>query len=219
MQGEHAAPDQLPQPLRSAPFSFRSKQRNMPLELPGWILNSYSIKVFNVLFYHFNGMKSSFVQPYEPYFFPLDSIHNWNRMYGKRGFAQYQATFPFESKQGLISLLETLSESRRGSFLAIVKRFGPAGKGLLSHPMSGFTLTLDLPNRRGLSAFMRELDEILLDYGGRLYTAKDCTADPATFSAMYPQLDAFLEVKAQVDPFNCFASTMSRRLGLTPTSR
>ncbi len=216
MQGNHAIPGKLPDKLRTMPFKAKSHTINLPVQFPNWALNSWSVKVFNSLYSTLNRMKSREYEPYEAFFFPLDSIQNWNRMYGKQGFGQYQATFPYENVDGLVKLFEKLSQSRRASFLAVLKSFGSSGNGLLSYPFPGFTLALDLPNRDNLSGFMRSLDAILLDYGGRIYTAKDFSTDAATFAVMYPRFDEFLALKEQFDPENRFSSSMSRRLGLTP---
>ncbi len=116
--------------------------------------------------------------------------------------------------QGVVRTLEALSESRRPSFLAVLKRFGEANPGMLSHPFKGYTLTLDIANRPGLPEFLKQLDAILLEHAGRLYLAKDTATDAATFRAMYPRMDEFLAVKNRLDPEGRLASSMARRLGL-----
>ncbi|HOQ89097.1 MAG TPA: D-arabinono-1,4-lactone oxidase [Candidatus Hydrogenedentes bacterium] len=147
------------------------------------------------------------------YFFPLDSVTNWNRMYGRRGFVQYQATVPLESAQCLTELLRRSYQNGFFSFLGVLKRFGAGGIGMLSHPMPGYTLTLDFPVRDGLERFLRECDRLLLDWGGRLYLAKDILALPETIAAMYPRLNEFLKVRAHVDSARVLGSDLSRRLG------
>ena len=154
---------------------------------------------------------------YDRFFYPLDSIHHWNRMYGKRGFTQYQVVFPAESGlAGLIELLRRLSASGRGSFLGVLKRFGDANAGLLSFPRSGYTLALDLPMEEGLPSFLRELDRLLLDFGGRVYLAKDAVTTAASFAAMYPRLDEFRQIKARLDPRGRLSSSLARRVGIVP---
>src|SRR6202035_1562118 len=152
---------------------------------------------------------------YEPFFFPLDSIHNWNRIYGKRGFTQYQCVWPMaESRAGLIELLEAISGSGRASFLAVLKKFG-AQEGMLSFPMPGYTLALDFPVTDGLLEFLDRLDQMVLKRGGRVYLAKDARMRPDTFRAMYPNLPKWQAAKAVADPNNRFSSSLSRRLGMT----
>ena len=215
MRGNPAAPSQLPpgpagKPLHT-PHRFNA---TVPFDFPPFVLNPLSIRAFNETFYAMNRpVKGKWVD-YEKYFFPLDRILHWNRMYGKRGFVQYQATFPPEGRAGLRVMLERCSLARRASFLAVLKKFGDAGKGMLSHPMRGYTLTLDIANAPGLVPFLGELDRILLDHGGRLYLAKDTAAAPETIAAMYPRLDEFRSVLRRVDPDGRLDSDLARRTGI-----
>lgn len=213
MHGNHASVGELPEKGRVAPYRLpRRPTLAIPVDFPGFVLNPYSIKAFNALFYAKNRTASDIVIDYDKYFYPLDGIHQWNRMYGKSGFIQYQASFPYESRAGLVKLLERLSASQCASFLAVLKCFGASGPGMLSHPMPGYTLTLDIPNAFGLDALVGSLDRLLLEYGGRLYLAKDSLARPETFAAMYPRLDEFREIREQVDPDHLLASNLSKRL-------
>jgi len=178
-------------------------------------LNSASLRAFNELYYYLQSRRTQpFISDYESFFFPLDRIGNWNRMYGKRGFVQYQCVLPSaEARAGMQALLEELSRARRSSFLSVLKRFGPAGSGLLSFPIEGYTLTLDLPvSDAELFPFLDRLDEIVLKHGGRVYLAKDARLRPETFRAMYPRLNEWSAVKSQVDPENKFDSDLARRL-------
>lgn len=217
MRGNHAVTSELPAKLASAPFRLPKRPTlAVPLDFPGFALNSWSITAFNTLFYAANRDAKDKLVDYDKYFYPLDGVLQWNRMYGKRGFIQYQATFPKEEKAGLVKMLEHLASARRASFLVVLKCFGAAGRGLLSYPTPGYTLALDIPNRRGLEAFTRELDQILLDHGGRLYLAKDAVTDPETFAAMYGEdLAKFRELQGTLDPQGVLRSDMSRRLRLT----
>jgi FAD/FMN-containing dehydrogenase len=137
-------------------------------------------------------------------------------MYGKRGFVQYQCVIPDAGAyDGMRQVLQMLSNSRRPSFLAVLKRFGPQGKGLLSFPTSGYTLALDLPIREhGLFALLHQLDEIVLRYGGRIYLAKDARLSAESFRVMYPRYAEWLKIKNTVDPQHRFSSSLSRRLGI-----
>ena len=218
MRGHHATRDDLPAPLRRAPYSKPRRQHNLAFDFPSWVLNAASMAAFNNLYYRLQGRrKEPFVADYESFFFPLDRIGNWNRMYGKRGFVQYQCVLPSDrALEGMRALLEALGTAGRASFLSVLKRFGPEGQGLLSFPIEGYTLTLDLPvSDAGLFPFLDHLDEIVVKYGGRVYLAKDARMRPETFRAMYPRLDEWLEVKRAIDAENCFDSDLARRLQIT----
>jgi decaprenylphospho-beta-D-ribofuranose 2-oxidase len=153
--------------------------------------------------------------PYEPYFYPLDAIHGWNRLYGARGFAQYQVAFPMDtSEAGLTEVLERLSQASRASFLAVLKRFGPGTPGPLSFPQEGYTLALDLPMSDSLPAFIRDLDQLALAHRGRVYLAKDALVAPEVFAAMYPRLEEFRTLQRRLDPEGRMGSSMARRLGI-----
>ncbi|GMW00936.1 MAG: oxidoreductase [Candidatus Hydrogenedentota bacterium] len=215
MSGDHVRAADMPHD--ADPFYVKPKpKKSVPFEFPEMALNPWSIGAFNEIFYMRHPTAYDTIVDYDTYFYPLDSIHSWNRIYGRRGFTQYQATVPDGEEQGIVTLLERLSESGRASFLAVLKRMGPAGPGLLSHPISGYTLTLDIPMRDGLVPFLHELDEILLKHRGRLYLAKDVCTRPETFAAMYPRLDEFRAIKARLDPQNRISSRMARRLKIVP---
>ncbi len=215
MRANHAKLSDLSARQAKNPCRLPSRPRlSVPVDFPGFVLNKWSIRAFNTLFYAKNVDVRDKIVGYEKYFYPLDGIQQWNRMYGKQGFIQYQATFPLESRAGLIKMLEKLAEAQRASFLVVLKRFGEAGPGLLSYPMPGYTLALDIPNRSGVESFAKELDHILLDHGGRLYLAKDALADPDTFAAMYPKREAFRTIRRNLDPQGVLCSEMSRRLRL-----
>lgn len=214
MLGNHAGPGELGS-RKGEPFKVRAKHKpGVPFDFPGLVLNPLSIKAFNAAFYAMHPTSQGKIIDYDTYFYPLDSIHNWNRIYGKRGFTQYQATFPVGHEEGLIGLLERLSAASCASFLAVLKRFGPQGPGLLSYPFEGYTLTLDIPIRAGLLAFLSDCDKHVLKHGGRLYLAKDVNTHPDVFAAMYPRLAEFRTVRRKVDPNSRLSSRMARRLRL-----
>ena len=200
--------------LCASPFRIPSRfQIGVPVDMPEWLLNPTSVRLFNALNWKKFGLRRRVILDMDRYFFPLDSVAHWNRMYGRRGFVQYQVTVPSSAGQGLVELLNRCHAAGFVSFLGVLKRFGEAGSGMLSHPMPGYTLTLDFPVKEGLERFLRECDRLLLDWGGRLYLAKDALALPETIAAMYPRLEAFLAVRAQVDPGRMLASDLSKRLG------
>ncbi len=217
MCGHHAAPDELGADC-AHPFEVASKRaRSIPFDFPPWALNGLSIAAFNAQFFSREGGKREpFLCGYDPYFYPLDGIDQWNRMYGKRGFVQYQCVIPDATAfEGIRELLQALADSGRPSFLAVLKRLGEQGRGLLSFPMAGYTLALDLPIRDdGLFALLDKLDGIVLQHGGRVYLAKDARLSAASFRGMYPQYEEWLRIKDTFDAENKFSSSMSRRLGI-----
>jgi decaprenylphospho-beta-D-ribofuranose 2-oxidase len=215
--GDFASRDALPANLRHEPLHAKEKTSPpVPFNLPNFALNSLSMRAFNVAYYAMHRDHPEALTPYDVFFFPLDSIHNWNRIYGKRGFVQYQCVWPLnESRAGLIETLEAISGSGRASFLAVLKKFG-AQQGMLSFPMPGYTLALDFPVTDGLMEFLDRLDAMVLKRGGRVYLAKDARMRPDTFRAMYPKFDEWRAAKAQADPNNHFSSTLSRRLQMDP---
>jgi L-gulonolactone oxidase len=175
--------------------------RSMPTDRLGALLNPVTLKAFNTL-YHANGKLSagSRLSHYEPFMYPLDSIHHWNRLYGRSGFYQYQCAIPEAAgREPIRQMLQEISASGEGSFLAVLKRFGNLpSPGLMSFPMPGLTLALDFRNRnrKTLELFSR-LDAIVGASGGRLYAAKDQRIPPALFKQGYPAFDQFCEL---VDP-------------------
>jgi FAD/FMN-containing dehydrogenase len=152
---------------------------------------------------------------YDAYFFPLERLRNWNRLYGSKGFLQYQLVIPCESAYaGISAVLERVAAAGKGSFLSVLKRFGKGNANLLSFPTEGYTLALDFKYEPSLFPLLDELDAIVLDHGGRLYLAKDARMSAEFFRKTYPNWERFLEIKAKVDPDGRFSSLQSRRLGL-----
>jgi decaprenylphospho-beta-D-ribofuranose 2-oxidase len=153
--------------------------------------------------------------PFARFFCPLDSIHDWNRIYGRAGFHQFQCVLPHaEAPRGLRALLETLAQAGRASFLAVLKSMGPAGRGYLSFPMPGMTLALDFPSRSGVRELLATLEWIVLEHGGRIYLAKDSALSVDAFKTMYPCLAKFRAIRADIDPSGRLASDMARRRAL-----
>ena len=217
MRGHHAQAAELSRKIKEPLLLKERGKLNLPFDLPQWVLNSLTISAFNQFYYLWQGAKREpFVTDYATFFHPLDSINNWNRMYGRRGFIQYQCVLPpVESLEGLRKLLEELARERRASFLAVLKRFGPQNQGLLSFPMEGYTLALDMPvSDAGLFRFLDRLDEIVLGHGGRVYLAKDTRVKAETFRRMYPKFSEWEKIKRKVDPENRFQSDLGRMLGI-----
>jgi len=214
--GEHAKLQDLPDSKKSAPLKLpKKKQIPFPFNLPSWILNSFTIQAFNFLYYNKNLKKEiNNVVSYEPFFYPLDAFSNWNRGYGKKGFVQYQFVLPLEAKQGLIEILNRISDKGMGSFLAVLKVFGQQDS-LISFPKEGYTLALDFPVRKGLFEFLDELDKIVLQYGGRIYMSKDARMQPGVLAAGYERLDEFKRIVRIYNPNGKIRSVQSDRLFLT----
>jgi decaprenylphospho-beta-D-ribofuranose 2-oxidase len=208
MVGEHARDGQLLLPAKRA--------LSVPLDMPAALLNRYSVQAFNELYYRrIRKPVSKQRVTFESFFYPLDGIQQWNRLYGKQGFVQYQFVIPKAAGlQGMRAILERISSSQRGSFLTVLKTFGAANHNLLSFPMEGYTLALDFKLEAGLLALLDELDSMVLAFGGRLYLAKDARMSEATFKQSQPNWQQFQEIRAQYGALGKFASLQSRRLGL-----
>jgi FAD/FMN-containing dehydrogenase len=214
--GEHAKVHELPPRLRSAPLSVPAKlPLAVPFELPFSALNRYTVQAFNELYFRRAKARSSdLVLSYDPYFYPLDSIRSWNRLYGYRGFVQYQCVLPLKtSREGLTELLELTSKTRTGSFLGVLKLFG-SQDGVLSFPLHGYTLTLDFPWSDKTAKLLRRFDDIVARHGGRLYLAKDARLPRDIFERTQPNLERFRGLRASSGAGRVFNSLQSQRLGL-----
>ena len=208
MLGEHAQEGPLlAQNIKAIP---------VPMDMPAFLLNQTTITAFNTLYYNKTlQVKTSQHIAYETFFYPLDTIANWNRLYGKPGFVQYQFALPKAGGEiGLRQVLERISSSGKGSFLAILKIFGKANQNLLSFPIEGYTLALDFKVEPNLFHLLNELDQIVLKYNGRLYLSKDARMSESTFKSSYPRWTEFEAVRKQYFAIDHFASYQSRRLGL-----
>jgi FAD/FMN-containing dehydrogenase len=214
--GEHAALSDLGDRQKKNPLLMPGKKQvTFPFNLPSWILNSLTVRAFNLLYYNKNTKKEiTNTVKYEPFFYPLDAILHWNRGYGKKGFIQYQFVVPLKSRQGLIAILQKISEKGLGSFLAVLKVFGRQ-ESLIGFPMEGYTLALDIPVRKGLFDILDELDDIVLQYGGRIYMSKDARMKPAVLQGGYPHLSRFLSILKKYNPEGRIHSMQSDRLLLT----
>ena len=167
----------------------------LPFALPAWMLNRYSVKAFNSAYYRIHAAKKGAnTVPYDSFFYPLDSVRQWNLIYGKQGFLQYQCVIPETNIETFEELLDRIARSGMGSFLGVMKQFGSApSAGMLSFPRPGLTIALDFAMRgeRTLK-LMQSLDEVVLQSGGALYPAKDARMSPSLFEASYPQWRSFV---------------------------
>ena len=208
--GNHAREEDL-DPRRKDRRPRPARHVAVPFTFPSGLLNRTTMRAFNAAYFAAAGAESGFVD-FDRFFFPLDFLENWNRMYGRKGFVQYQCVFPDDGRKAVADVLERCSRDGRGSFLAVLKRFGAASNAPLSFPTAGYTLSLDLPVRDGLWEWLDRLDELVIEHGGRVYLAKDARMSSGSFRAMYPRLDEWLEVKARVDPDHRIASSLGARL-------
>ena len=190
-------------------------------DIPAFVLNSWSIRAFNEIYYrHIPVSGRERRVGLEGFLYPLDAILEWNRIYGRRGFYQFQCVLPdASSRLGIRRLLDEISKSRLGSFLVVLKTLGGEGRGYLSFPLRGYTLALDFSAKRGTRELLTRLERITLDCGGRIYLAKDACLSPAGFEAMYPKLDMFRTILDKVDPKGRMNSDMARRLGIRQERR
>jgi decaprenylphospho-beta-D-ribofuranose 2-oxidase len=192
---------------------------SVPFVAPRHLLNPLTVRCFNELWFRSAPRhERNDLQSMSSFFHPLDGVRDWNRLYGARGFVQYQFCVPDTSSETVAAVIEHLASSRLASFLAVLKRFGPANPGPLSFPQSGWTLALDLPvGPATLPRVLDELDAFVVNAGGRVYFAKDARLSPDLVRTMYPRLDEFLSLKAEVDPKNQLTSDLARRLDLVGT--
>ncbi len=208
IRGNHATASQAP-----AKNKTKISKKSVPMDLPSFALNGLTVKIFNALYYNKQlSRKTSNIVHYDPFFYPLDAVHHWNRIYGKRGFLQWQCVVPFAGGAGesaIKEILEEISRAGQGSFLAVLKTFGEIPSlGMMSFPKHGVTLALDFPNQGPkLFKLLERLDQITRECKGSVYAAKDARMSPESFSVFYPQVDDF---KKFIDPD--FSSSFWRRV-------
>lgn len=216
-RGWAARRDQLPRRRRARPLRFDPPQLlTAPPVFPHGLLNRLTVASFNeVWFRRAPRERRGQIQGIAPFFHPLDGVAQWNRIYGPRGFLQYQFVVPFGAEEELRRCVGMLSAAGQASFLAVLKRFGESSPGHLSFPAPGWTLALDIPvGGEGLSCLLARLDEVVLGAGGRLYLAKDSRVPAGAVPQMYPRLEEWRQIRRSVDPDGVFTSDMARRLAL-----
>ena len=216
-RGDHARRDDLPAAERSRPLAAPSPSRlRVPVPAPRGLLNRLSVRAFNeAWFRRAPRERRGELQPIGTFFHPLDFVTDWNLLYGPRGVVQYQLAVPSAAVEAVRRAIELLATSGVPSFLAVLKRFGPADPGPLSFPIEGWTLALDIPvGPPQLPGVLDALDDLVQDVGGRVYLAKDARLDPARLRAMYPRLGELEAVRRRLDPNGILGSDLARRLGI-----
>lgn len=211
--GEHARRDELSEGAAAFPVG-KNPGLAVPVDLPSMTLNRFSIRAFNELYYRVGARRAggSHVVSLYPYFFPLDAIADWNRIYGKRGFLQHQCVIPERNARAVLGeILDRVARRGDASFLAVLKKLGQ-GDGILSFPLPGYTLALDFPVKGDILNFLDEIDRLVVAAGGRLYLAKDARQSRATFEAGYPALSRFNAIRKSLDPKGNIRSKLSQRL-------
>ena len=207
MRANHAV--EMPNDPPHAP----GRKLSFPFELPFSLLNSYTLKAFNTLYYNKQFIRRwQGDQHYDPFFYPLDGINHWNRMYGNEGFMQYQCVVPHDNgKEVIRNILSAISQTRSGSFLSVLKVFGDSqSPGMMSFPQPGVTLALDFPNKhKNTFELLDNLDILLKNAGGRLYPAKDARMSADNFRLFYPNWEKFSQY---IDPQ--FSSSFWRRVSI-----
>lgn len=196
--------------------AIRRSRVSMPDLAPAWLLNRASMRAFNDLYFRRGAVRDGDSQlvDWDSYFFPLDAIANWNRIYGRRGFVQYQCVVPIDRARSVLAeILGRVSRRGDASFLAVLKQLGEGG-GLMSFPLRGYTLAMDFPVTRTIFEFLDELDELVANAGGRLYLAKDARQSRHTFETGYPGLSRLRGIRRQIGADTRLASHLSARLGI-----
>ncbi len=196
--------------------AHKASKLSVPFNLPSFTLNPFTVQAFNALYYAKERKKESeSCVNYEPFFYPLDCVSNWNNIYGKNGFTQYQCVIPKSAGvEALMEILEKISEAKQGSFLAVLKLLGKENDNYLSFPMEGYTLALDFKLNDNLFPLLDALDVLVKKYEGRLYLTKDVRMSEETFKAGYPKWEAFNSVRKRYQANKKFNSLQSQRIGL-----
>jgi decaprenylphospho-beta-D-ribofuranose 2-oxidase len=214
-RGRLALRDELPAKLAKNPLKFDAPQlMTVPDIFPNGLMNKLSLSAIGELYYRRGGHYRGKIQNLTQFYHPLDLIGEWNRGYGSAGFAQYQFVVPPSAVEEFKQILRDIQASGHYSALNVFKLFGRGNQAPLSFPIPGWNVCLDFPMKPGVNEFLNELDRRVLEFGGRVYTAKDSRVSADTFHAMYPRIDEWIAMRRKVDPNRVFASDMARRLEL-----
>ena len=214
-RGSLARLDQLPKKLQRDPLKFEAPQLlTFPDIFPNGLANKYTFVPIGELWYRKSGTYRGKIQNLTQFYHPLDMFGEWNRGYGKAGFAQYQFVVPTSAVDEFKNIIADIQKSGHYSFLNVFKLFGEGDQAPLSFPIPGWNVCVDFPIKPGVGELLGELDRRVLQFGGRVYTAKDSRVTAETFHAMYPRIDEWIAVRRKADPHGVFASDMARRLEL-----
>jgi len=208
--GDHVKKNKLLKTQEIFP-KIKKQLISFPFEMPSFFLNNFFVSIYNNIYYHLNKRKQTSLISWDNYFYPLDSIKNWNKMYGRNGFFQFQCVIPLESsKEAYTKMLRLIQKESSGSFLAVLKKFG-SGNEYFSFPEDGFTLALDFKNSDRNIKTASKLSKIVSEYNGSIYLAKDSLLQSIEFKKIYGKnkISEFQQFK------NIHCSSMqSQRLGL-----
>lgn len=214
-RGSLAKLDQLPKKLAKNPLKFDAPQLlTVPNVFPVSAMNKLSFMAIGEVYYRLGGTYRGKIQNLSQFYHMLDLVSGWNNAYGPRGFAQHQFLVPPDAMNEFKAIIRWIQTTGHYSALNVFKLFGPGNRAPLSFPMAGWNVAMDFPNKPGINEFLNELDRRVLEFGGRVYTAKDSRVSAETFHAMYPRIDEWIAVRRKVDPTGVFASDMARRLEL-----
>lgn len=217
-RGSLATLDQLKEfapKLAKDPLKFSAPQLfTVPDIFPSWTMNKLTLSAIGEAYYMMGAPSRNDIKNLTQFYQPLDMIAKWNRGYGKAGFLQYQFVVPPAAVEPFKDIIKQMQASGHYSALNVFKVFGDGNRAPLSYPMRGWNVCVDFPIRPGLGALLDDLDRQVLEFGGRLYLAKESRATAETFHAMYPEMDGWLKTRNEIDPTGVFASDMSRRLEL-----
>jgi decaprenylphospho-beta-D-ribofuranose 2-oxidase len=214
-RGSLAKLDQLPPKLAKNPLKFDAPQLlSVPNVFPVSAMNKLSFMAIGEVYYRLGGTYSGKVQNLSKFYHMLDLVSGWNNAYGPTGFAQHQFLVPPDALAEFKAIIRWIQTQGHYSALNVFKLFGPGNRAPLSFPMAGWNVAMDFPNKPGVNEFLNELDRRVMEFGGRVYTAKDSRVSADNFHAMYPRIDEWIAVRRKVDPTGVFVSDMARRLEL-----
>ena len=217
-RGSLATLDQLKElapKLAKDPLKFNAPQlMTVPDIFPSWTMNKLSLMAIGEAYYLMGSPARNQVQNLTQFYQPLDLIGEWNRGYGKAGFLQYQFVVPTDAVEPFKDIIYDIQASGHYTALNVFKLFGEGNQAPLSYPMKGWNVCVDFPIRPGLNEFLDRLDDQVMQFGGRLYLAKESRTSAEKFHAMYPGMAGWLKTRREIDPTGVFASDMSRRLEL-----
>ncbi|TQE42866.1 FAD-binding oxidoreductase [Corynebacterium phoceense] len=207
--------EELAPKLAKDPLKFNAPQlMTVPDIFPNFTMNKLSLMAIGEAYYMMGAPARNKVKNLTQFYQPLDLIGEWNRGYGSNGFLQYQFVVPTEAVEPFKDIIRDMQRSGYYSALNVFKLFGPGNKAPLSYPMPGWNVCVDFPIKPGLGAFLDDLDRRVMEFGGRLYLAKESRTSAENFHKMYPGMEGWLKTRNEIDPTGVFASDMSRRLEL-----